>query len=91
MTVTFRIPTPLRPLTKDRDEVEAAGATVKEAIDDLEAKYPGLKDRLLDDKGKLRRYINVFHNDEDVRFAQALETPLKDGDKLAIVPAIAGG
>jgi molybdopterin synthase sulfur carrier subunit len=91
MSVKVRIPTPLRPVTKNQEEVEAAGATLRAALDDLEAKYPGLKDRLLDDKGKLRRYINVFHNDEDVRFGKALDTELRDGDLLAIVPAIAGG
>lgn len=91
MPVSFRIPAPLRPLTKNHDEVQADGETIRDAIDDLERKYPGLKDRLLDEKGALRRYINIFHNDEDVRFGKALGTALKDGDRLAIVPAIAGG
>lgn len=89
--VTIRIPTPLRSLTNNADEVQVSGATLRHALDALEAAHPGMKTRLLNDKGALRPYINVFHNDEDVRFAEGLDTPLADGDQLSIVPAIAGG
>ncbi len=91
MAVTVRIPAPLRPLTKNQEEVRAEGVTIRDAIDAMDRAYPGIKDRLLDEKGALRRYINIFHNDTDVRFGKALATPLADGDRLAIVPAIAGG
>lgn len=89
--VSIRIPTPLRNLTNNAEEVQVEGATLSAALENLDRKCPGLKDRLLNEKGKLRPYINVFHNDEDVRFGGGLDTELKDGDKLAIVPAIAGG
>ncbi len=89
--VTIRIPAPLRSLTADKSEISAEGATIAEVIDAADRNYPGLKGRLLDEKGSLRRYINIFHNDQDIRFTGALTTPLKEGDRLAIVPAIAGG
>lgn len=91
MSVSVRIPTPLRSLTRDAAEVTAEGKTIREVIESLEAQHPGLRARLLDDKGGVRRYINIFLNDEDVRFGAGLDQPVKDGDKLAIVPAIAGG
>lgn len=90
MAVTVRIPTPLRTLTGGADEVQASGATVGELIENLEKAHPGLKDRLCDDKG-VRRFVNIYANEEDIRFLENLETPLKDGDSVAIVPAIAGG
>jgi molybdopterin synthase sulfur carrier subunit len=90
MAVTVRIPTPLRTLTGGADEVSAHGATVAEVLDDLEASHPGLKDRLCDDKG-VRRFVNIYANDEDIRFLDNLQTTLKEGDTLSIVPAIAGG
>jgi molybdopterin synthase sulfur carrier subunit len=92
MPITVKIPAPLRPLTQNQAEVlvEKAG-TVKAAVDDLTRRFPGLKERLLDDKGALRRYVNIFRNDEDIRHGKMLETQLGDGDKLTIVPAIAGG
>jgi len=90
MAVTVRIPTPLRTLTGGADEVPAEGATVAEVIESLEASHPGMKDRLCDDKG-VRRFVNLYANDEDIRFLDNLETTLKDGDTLSIVPAIAGG
>ena len=90
MAVTVRIPTPLRTLTGGADEVAADGATVAEVIESLEASHPGMKDRLCDDKG-VRRFVNLYANDEDIRFLDNLETALKDGDTLSIVPAIAGG
>lgn len=91
MSIKVRIPTPLRTLTQGLDEVSANGATVRAVIDDLEARYPGLKDRLCDDKG-VRRFVNIFLNEEeDIRFLDALDTALQPGDSLQIVPAIAGG
>ena len=90
MPITVRIPTPLRTLTDGEDEVQVEGKDVTTVIDALEAAYPGLKDRLLDDKG-VRRFVNLYANDEDIRFLDGLETPLADGDSLSIVPAIAGG
>jgi sulfur-carrier protein len=86
-----RIPTSLRKLTGGKEEVTAAGATVGELIVDLEKSYPGIKERICDESGALRRFVNVFANDEDIRFLQNLETPVKDSDELSIVPAIAGG
>lgn len=90
MAVTVRIPTPLRTLTGGQEEVPADGGTVAEVIDNLEANHPGMKDRLCDDKG-VRRFVNIYHNDEDIRFLDNLQTELKEGDTLSIVPAIAGG
>ena len=90
MAVTVRIPTPLRTLTGGADEVPAEGGTVAEVIENLEANHPGMKDRLCDEKG-VRRFVNLYANDEDIRFLDNLETTLKDGDTLSIVPAIAGG
>lgn len=90
MAVTVRIPTPLRSLTGGADEVPAKGGTVAEVIEDLEANHPGIKDRLCDEKG-VRRFVNIYANDEDIRFLDNLETTLKEGDTLSIVPAIAGG
>lgn len=89
--VSIRIPTPLRSLTANAEEVQVEGANLRVALDDLDRRHPGLKDRILDEKGAIRRYINVFLNDEDVRFIDGLDTALKGGDKLVIVPAIAGG
>ena len=90
MAITVRIPTPLRTLTQGKDEVEATGANVRDVIDDLEKNFPGLKDRLLDDKG-VRRFVNIYVGDEDVRFLDGLETKLAAGTEISIVPAIAGG
>jgi sulfur-carrier protein len=88
---TVRIPTPLRTYTQDKDEVTAPGATVGEVLKSLDQQYPGIGSRLLDEKGGVRRYVNIFHNDEDIRFLKDLETPVGDEDRLAIIPAIAGG
>jgi len=88
---TVRIPTPLRPLTQNQDEVQAEGATVRALIGDLEKRYPGLGAKLLDKDGGLVRYINVFANDEDIRFLDELDTEVGAQDRIAIVPAIAGG
>ena len=91
MSVIVRIPTPLRKLTTDQDSVSADGASLSECISSLEASYPGLKERLCDESGELRRFVNIYVNGEDVRFLQGLGTPLKDGDEVSIVPAVAGG
>ncbi|HUJ11272.1 MAG TPA: ubiquitin-like small modifier protein 1 [Verrucomicrobiae bacterium] len=91
MPVNVRIPTPLRKLTKDKDTVQAAGATIQDIIDSLEDQYPGLRERLCDERGELRRFVNVYLNDEDIRFAQGKSTPVKDGDEISVIPAIAGG
>lgn len=90
METVVRIPTPLRTLTKGADEVPATGGTVAEVIENLEATYPGMKDRLMDEKG-VRRFINIFVGEEDIRFLEGLKTELKSGDRISIVPAIAGG
>ncbi len=90
MAVTVRIPTPLRTLTAGKDEVQAEGSTVAQVIDHLETTYPGIKERLCDDKG-VRRFVNIYANEEDIRFLDNLDTPLSDGDTISIVPAIAGG
>ncbi len=91
MAITVRVPTPLRRLTDGQGEVEVDAGTVREAIDRLEEQYPGFKERLLDEKGELRKFVNLYINDEDVRFLKGADTELKDGDVLSIVPAIAGG
>ncbi len=90
MAITVRIPTPLRTLTGGKDEVSASGANVRQIIDDLERNFPGLKERLCDDKG-VRRFVNIYANEEDIRFLDGLDTPVKDGDSVSVVPAIAGG
>ncbi len=91
MPVQIRIPTPLRKLTHDEEVVETSAETISDAITDLESRYPGLQERLLDDDGQVRRFVNVYVNEEDIRFLQEKETPLKDGDEVSIIPAIAGG
>lgn len=91
MSVTVRIPTPLRNLTKNQETVAASGATVKAVLEQVQAEFPGLKERLCDSNGTLRRFVNVFLNGEDIRFANGPDTPVKDGDELSIIPAIAGG
>ena len=91
MAVTVRIPTPLRKLTDNQAEVSSEAGTIGGLIDDLESQFGGIKERLCDDTGKLRRFINVFVNEEDIRFREGEKTELNDGDQVAIVPAIAGG
>ncbi len=85
------VPTPLRNLTQGQDTVEVEAAHVAALVDALEAQYPGMGGRLRGDDGTLRRFINIYVNDEDIRFLQGAETPLKDSDQVSIVPAIAGG
>ncbi len=91
MAVNVRIPTPLRKLTQDKDVVQASGKNIQEIVENLEKQYPGLKERLCDERGELRRFVNVYLNDEDIRFAQGKQTPVKDGDEISVIPAIAGG
>jgi MoaD family protein len=91
MGVKVRVPSQLRTLTSGTGEVSVDGATVGEVLKGLEAAYPGFQDRLFDEAGKLRRFVNVFVSDEDVRFLQGLETPVADGATVSIVPAVAGG
>ncbi|AGC45169.1 ThiS family protein [Myxococcus stipitatus DSM 14675] len=88
---TIRIPTMMRPLTRNQAEVTASGATVREVLRDLDIRYPGLGAKLLDEHGAVRRYVNVFLNDEDIRALDALDTPVKDVDRLTLIPAMAGG
>jgi molybdopterin synthase sulfur carrier subunit len=89
--VQVRVPTPLRRYTAGNGAVEADGSTVAALVDDLEKRYPGMKDRICDEAGQVRRFVNIFVNGEDIRFLKHLDTPLKAGDELSIVPAIAGG
>ncbi len=89
--ITVRIPTPLRPLTKGQGEVQASASSVADMIETLNHAHPGIKDRLCDEKGELRRFVNIYVNEEDIRFLQGKETSLRDGDEVSIVPAIAGG
>ena len=91
MPVTVRVPGPLRRLTEGRPEVEVEGDTVSQALQDLEQRYPGFRERLYDGSGQLRQFINIYLNDSDIRFGQGLETPLGEHDDLSIVPAVAGG
>ena len=88
---TVRIPTPLRKLTKNQEEVTANGKTIGEVLADLEKNFPGIKERICEDSGQVRRFVNIFANDEDIRFLQNLDTPVKETDEISIVPAIAGG
>jgi sulfur-carrier protein len=91
MSVTIRIPTQLRTLTAGEGEVVVEGATVGEALAALSSTYSGFHERLFDDKGELRRFVNVFVSDEDVRFLDGLATPVSAGQTISVVPAVAGG
>ena len=91
MTVTVRVPTQLRPLTGGAGEIAVAGATVGEALRALDAAHPGLAERIFDESGELRRFVNVFVADEDVRFLEGLATPVADGQVVSVLPAVAGG
>ncbi len=91
MGVKVRIPTPLRKLTSGMGEVIIEGHTVQEMIENLEKQYPGMRERLCDEGGDLRRFLNFYLNEQDIRFIQGKETPIKEGDEISIVPAIAGG
>ncbi|HRC63016.1 MAG: MoaD/ThiS family protein [Dehalococcoidia bacterium] len=91
MPINVKIPTPLRGLTGDRDTVPGQGTTLGELVQHLEAEFPGMRERLCDDSGSLRRFVNVYVNGEDVRFLSGLDSALKEGDEVSIVPAVAGG
>ena len=91
MPIQVRIPTPLRKFTGGAESVTASGATVAAIVQDIETRHPGLKERICDDAGKVRRFVNVYVNGEDIRFLGSLDTPVKEGDEISIVPAIAGG
>ena len=88
---TVRIPTPLRKYTEGQEEVVAAGSTLGELINNLESSYPGIKSRLCDEDGAVRKFVNIYANEDDIRHLQDLETALKDSDEVSIIPAIAGG
>ncbi len=91
MSVTVRVPTTLRTLTAGASEITVEGTTVTEVLDHLEEAHPGFKERLLDADGALRRFVNLYVADDDVRFRDGLDTPVADGDTVSIIPAVAGG
>lgn len=91
MSTSVRVPTILRTYTNDAAEVSAEGATLAEILDDLETNHPGIRARILDDNGKVRRFINVYIGDEDVRFEKGLQTEIRAGQQVSIIPAVAGG
>lgn len=91
MPTKVRIPTPLRKLTNGEELVEVSAADIGAAIVELQTRYPGIKERLVGEDGEVRRFVNVYVNEEDIRFLQNQQTPLKDGDEVSIIPAIAGG
>ena len=91
MAINIRIPTPLRKLTGEQEVVQADGATVGELLRSLDTTYPGFKERICDEEGNVRRFVNVYVNDEDIRFLEEQATAVREGDELSIVPAIAGG
>lgn len=91
MAIKVRIPTPLRKLTNEQELVQVDARTVGEAISVLQTRFPGIQERLTDESGAVRRFVNVYVNEEDIRFLQNQQTSLKDGDEISIIPAIAGG
>jgi molybdopterin converting factor small subunit len=91
VSVSVRIPTTLRTLTGGQSEVSLEGANVRDVLASLDGAHPGFADRLLDDDGKLRRFVNVFVADDDIRFLEGLDTPVPDGETVSIIPAVAGG
>lgn len=91
MAVKVRIPTPLRKLTNNEEVVEVEAGTIASAIKELQSRYPGIQERLVDESGTVRRFVNVYVNEEDIRFLQNQETPIQDGDEISVIPAIAGG
>lgn len=91
MAVAVRIPTILRTYTQDQSQVTAEGATLTEVLESLETDFPGIKARVIDDAGKLRRFVNIYVAEEDVRFSEGLDTPTPDGAQISIIPAVAGG
>jgi sulfur-carrier protein len=91
VSVSVKIPTPLRRVTNGASTVEAGGGNVRELIEDLERQFPGMRERLCDETGAIRRFVNVFIGDEDIRFLEGIETPLDEGAQVSIIPAVAGG
>ena len=91
MSIVVRIPTPLRRLTNGQDKVDVDGDSLGGVIDAMNEQYPGIRERICDDQGQLRNFVNVYVNGEDVRFLQGLETPTSAGDEVSVVPAVAGG
>ena len=91
MSAIVRIPTPLRKLTSNQSEIQIEGETIDSILSNMDSSYPGIRSRICDDAGNIRRFINVYVNEEDIRFLEGPGTPVKDGDKISIVPAIAGG
>lgn len=91
MSVSVRVPTILRPYTQGVSEVSVDGSTLSEVLDSLDASYPGIKSRVLDESGALRRFVNVYVDNDDVRFAEGLQTKIADGGQVSIIPAVAGG
>ena len=91
MSAKVRIPTPLRKLTNNEEVVEVNASTIGAAFIELQARFPGIRERLLDEQGAVRRFVNVYVNEEDIRFLQNQDTPVKSGDEISIIPAIAGG
>jgi molybdopterin synthase sulfur carrier subunit len=91
MSIQVRIPTPLRKFTGGAETVSASGATVAAIVQDIDTRHPGLKERICDEAGKVRRFVNLYVNGEDIRFLSSLDTAVKEGDEISIVPAIAGG
>ena len=91
MSVIVRIPTPLRKLTQNKPEVEVSGKNIESLIDNLETNYPGIKERIYDESNNIRRFVNIYLNDEDIRFLEGKSTAVNDGDEVSIIPAIAGG
>ena len=91
MSITVRIPTPLRRVTDGQDKVSVEGSAINEVIGSLDGQFPGIKERLCDDQGELRNFVNIYVNGEDVRFLQGIDSATKEGDEISIVPAVAGG
>ena len=91
MGVSVRIPTPLRKITDGKSEVDAAGGNISQIIDNMEQSYPGIKQKLCDESGAMRKFLNIYLNDEDIRFMDGLATEVREGDTLSLIPAIAGG
>lgn len=91
MPVQVRIPTPLRKLTGNKDEIQASGGNIREVFESLEKQYPGMKEKLYNPDGTLKRFVNIYINNRDIRFMEGEHTPVHDGDEISIIPAIAGG
>jgi len=91
MSATVKIPTPLRKLTNNETSVDAFGKTIEQIVESLDSAYPGMRERLIDDNGDLRHFVNIYLNGEDIRYIDGLKSPVSDNDELSIVPAVAGG